>query len=143
MNDENAVRDLVAQRVSAMRAGDAKTICAAYTPDAVVYSLAPPLVQPPDGSRDVASMQAWFDEKGGRVWSDVRDLEVTVDGDLAVCTSLEAMGAPPDSPQPFSLWFRSTLALRRIDGEWRIFHEHASTPFYMDGSMRAALDLVP
>lgn len=143
MNDEPAIRELMADRVSAMRTGDAQTICRAYTPDAVVFSLAPPLVQPPHGAGDVAQMQAWFDDKGGSVWSDVHDLQVTVDGDLALCTSLQSMGAPPNSPQPFTLWFRSTLGLRRLDGQWRIIHEHTSTPFHMDGSFRAATDLQP
>jgi hypothetical protein len=32
---------------------------------------------------------------------------------------------------------------QRIDDRWRITHEHNSTPFYMDGSYRAATDLVP
>lgn len=143
MSDEQAIRDLIDTRTKAMRSGDAKTICAAYVPDAVVFSLAPPLVQPADGTRDVEQLQAWFDEKGGSVWSEVQDLEVTVDGDLALCTSIESMGAPPDAPQPFTLWYRSTLGLRRVDGQWRICHEHTSTPFYMDGSNRAALDLTP
>jgi len=133
----------VADRTTAMRTGDAEAICRPYTSDAVVFSLAPPLVQPPDGNRDVAQMRAWFEEKGGSVWSEVRDLHVTVDGDLALCTSLESMGAPPSSPQPFTLWYRSTLGLRRLDGEWRIVHEHTSTPFHMDGSFRAATDLQP
>jgi ketosteroid isomerase-like protein len=43
----------------------------------------------------------------------------------------------------FDLWFRSTLGLRKSDGVWRIVHEHTSTPFYMDGSFRAAVDLKP
>lgn len=143
MDDQAAIRQLVADRTTAMRTGDAETICRPYTPDAVVFSLAPPLVQPPDGTRDVARMTAWFQEKGGSVWSEVRDLQVIVDGDLALCTSLESMGAPPDSPQPFTLWYRSTLALRRLHGQWRIIHEHASTPFHMDGSFRAATELRP
>ena len=143
MNDEAAIRQLVADRTIAMRAGDAETICRPYTPDAVIFNLAPPLMQPPDGARDVAQMQAWLDEKGGSVGSEVRDLQVTVDGNLALCTSLASMGAPPDSPQPFTLWYRSTLGLRRLGGEWRIVHEHTSTPFHMDGSGRAATDLQP
>ena len=113
MDDETAIRTVIQDRTTAMRTGDAETICASYAPDAVVFSLAPPLVQPPDGARDVAKLQAWFAEKGGGVWSDVRDLQITVDGDLALCTSLHSMGAPPDSPQPFTLWYRSTLGLRR------------------------------
>jgi uncharacterized protein (TIGR02246 family) len=143
MTDEQTIRELIDTRTQAMRAGDAKTICDAYVDGAVVFSLAPPLVQPPDGTRDVAQLQEWFDEKGGSVWADVQDLQVTVDGDLALCTSLESMGAPRDAPQQFTLWYRSTLGLRRVDGQWRICHEHTSTPFYMDGSNRAALDLTP
>jgi ketosteroid isomerase-like protein len=30
-----------------------------------------------------------------------------------------------------------------MSGGWRITHEHNSTPFYMDGSDKAALDLQP
>jgi ketosteroid isomerase-like protein len=35
-------------------------------------------------------------------------------------------------------WTRSTLGLRKIDGAWKITHEHNSAPFYMDGSDRPA-----
>jgi uncharacterized protein (TIGR02246 family) len=143
MDDETAIRTLIQDRTTAMRTGDAETICSSYAPDAVVFSLAPPLVQPPNGTRNIAQLQAWFAEKGGSVWAEVRDLRVTVDGNLALCTSLDSMGAPPDSPQPFTLWYRSTLGLRRTDRQWRIVHEHTSTPFHMDGSLRAATDLQP
>jgi ketosteroid isomerase-like protein len=43
----------------------------------------------------------------------------------------------------FELWFRSTLVLREVDGRWQIVHSHESTPFHMDGSLRAAVDLTP
>ncbi len=41
------------------------------------------------------------------------------------------------------LWFRNTLCLKRTSDGWRIVREHASVPFYMDGSLRAAVDLTP
>jgi PhnB protein len=41
------------------------------------------------------------------------------------------------------LWFRSTVGLRRTTAGWQITQEHESTPFYMDGSGRAATDLKP
>ncbi len=144
MDDDAQIRQLVSERSAAMIRGDAQAIVDQYSPDAVVFSLAPPLRQPKDGTRDVAALQKWLDEKGGSVGSEVRDLEVSVGGDVAYCTGLERMGAPEGGSGPgFGLWFRSTLGLRRIDGQWRIAHEHTSTPFYMDGSMRAALDLQP
>jgi ketosteroid isomerase-like protein len=40
-------------------------------------------------------------------------------------------------------WNRRTIALRRLDGEWRIIHEHNSYPIKMDGSLKAATDLTP
>ncbi|MFD0204902.1 MULTISPECIES: nuclear transport factor 2 family protein [Saccharothrix] len=57
----------------------------------------------------------------------------------------EVVQAGPGGPHldQFDLWFRSTVCLRRVDGVWRIAHEHTSTPFYMDGSFSAALDLTP
>ena len=47
------------------------------------------------------------------------------------------------SREQVDLWFRSTVGLRRTADGWQITHEHDSTPFYMDGSDRAALDLKP
>lgn len=138
--DETAIRTLVNERIAAMEDGDAAAIVAQYLPGAVVFSLAPPLVQPADGARDQATLQAWLDEKGGRIGSGVRDLAVTVGGDVAFTTALERMSDPAGS---FTLWFRVTLGLRRVDGRWLIAHEHASTPFHMDGSYRAATDLQP
>lgn len=41
------------------------------------------------------------------------------------------------------MWFRATVCLRKMNGQWRIVHDHSSVPFYMDGSYRAAVDLKP
>jgi ketosteroid isomerase-like protein len=46
-------------------------------------------------------------------------------------------------PESFSLWYRVTLGLRKIDGRWLVTHEHESVPFEMDGSFRASVDLLP
>jgi ketosteroid isomerase-like protein len=69
---------------------------------------------------------------------------VTADGDVAFATSLDAMTAvPKGGSEEFTLWYRTTLGLRRIDGRWLITHEHNSVPFLMDGSFRAAVGLEP
>jgi ketosteroid isomerase-like protein len=74
----------------------------------------------------------------------VTQLQITQDGDVAFATSIDSMTATPQGgTEPFTLWYRVTLGLRRIDGKWLITHEHHSVPFYMDGSMRAAVDLEP
>ena len=61
---------------------------------------------------------------------------------MAFVHCLTRMTATPmGSPDPFSLWLRSTFGLRRIEGRWLITHRHESTPFHMDGSFRAATEL--
>ncbi|PVZ08982.1 SnoaL-like protein [Actinomycetospora cinnamomea] len=66
------------------------------------------------------------------------------DGDLAVVHGLTRLTARPvGEPEPLTLWFRSTYALRRVDDAWRIVHQHQSVPFHMDGSFRAAIELGP
>ena len=61
---------------------------------------------------------------------EVRDLTVTVGGDVAFCHSLDRLSATPHgAPEGFELWFRATICLRKIEGTWLITHEHNSTPF--------------
>jgi len=52
-------------------------------------------------------------------------------------------GTPKAAGRPISFWMRATMCFERIDGAWRFVHEHTSVPFYMDGSLRPAFDLLP
>lgn len=141
-SDEVLIRELVDRQVEAMRSGDAAAVVGLRAADVVGFTLAPPLVQ--SDMTSVAGMAAWFATFDGPLEYEVRDLEVTVGGDVAFCHSLNRMSAVPvGMAEAFELWFRATLGLRKVDGAWRVTHEHQSTPFYMDGSLRAAVDLKP
>jgi ketosteroid isomerase-like protein len=63
--------------------------------------------------------------------------------DVAFCHGLTHMTGTKTDGELVDLWFRSTVGLRRTAAGWQITHEHDSTPFYMDGSGRAATDLRP
>jgi len=119
-----------------MRERDAERFVAHYAPQIVKFDLPPPLVYTGPQTCDAGALRAWFaSHPGGPVAYEIRDLTVAVGGDVAFCHSLNHLGN--------ALWFRSTIGLRKIDGAWRVTHEHNSTPFYMDGSDKAALDLQP
>ncbi len=118
---------------------DADAIAESYAPDAVIYDLAPPL-----GRRgmDRDSIAAWLASWEGPIRIDSRDVELAIDGNLAFVSALNRMrgrqgGADQD------MWFRTTLCLLKASGRWLIVCDHASVPFYMDGSYRAAVDLKP
>ncbi|MEU4443718.1 nuclear transport factor 2 family protein [Actinosynnema sp. NPDC050801] len=144
MSEHSDIRDLLEGRAAAMRAGDADRLVADYLPDAVTFTLAPPLRHTAPEVVDPEAMRAWFATFDSAVDYEVRDLDITAEGDLAFCHSLNRMSAVPRGlDEAFDLWFRATVCLRRVDGAWRIAHEHTSTPFYMDGTFGAALDLKP
>ena len=86
-------------------------------------------------SRD--NVAAWLAGWDGPIQIDARDVNLTVDGDLAFVSALNSMRGRQDQ----DMWYRITMCLRKISGRWRIVHEHSSVPFYMDGSYRAAVDL--
>jgi ketosteroid isomerase-like protein len=141
--DTEEIRRVVLERAAAVAAKDAKAMLAHNAPTIVEYDLAPPLRQPSNG-RDVEPVEKWLATFHGPMSMEIRDLEVTAEGSLAFCTSLNCLTATPISgTESFSLWFRSTLGLRKIDGAWLVVHEHQSVPFEMDGSFQASLGLQP
>ena len=150
-DDEAQIRGLVDRMVAGYDTKNAAQILADTAPDAMNYSLAPPLrfrrgelVDIGGGRKvDMASVegvQTWLDGFGdGQFEFEVRDLEVAAGGDVGYAFGLARMG----SPGVFSLWFRITLGLRKTDGRWQITHFHESVPFHMDETFRAATDLEP
>jgi ketosteroid isomerase-like protein len=143
-HNEAQLRRLMDDKAAAMRARDAEALVAQYAPDAVEFDLAPPLQKTGQDVHDVTGLKAWFSGFEGDIDFEVRDLRVTPSEDVAYCHSLNALTATPyGAPDAFTLWFRSTVCLRKVDGSWLITHEHVSTPFYMDGSFKAAVDLQP
>jgi uncharacterized protein (TIGR02246 family) len=139
------VRSVLAAHAAAHAAHDVERLLALYAPDAASYTLAPPLQQGPTtayGSPE--GVQAWFDTFAGPVELTYRDPVVATSDDIAFVHCLTRMTATSvGSNGSFSLWFRSTFGLRRTEGRWLIVHRHESTPFHMDGSFRAAVDLQP
>jgi ketosteroid isomerase-like protein len=141
---EAQIRHILAERETAMRARDAARLVATYAPEVVDFSLAPPLQQPAGDARDVSVRRNWFAGFDGPIEYEIRDLSVTAGEDVAFCHSLNRLSTTPrGAPRSFTLWFRATVCLRKVDGAWRITHEHNSTPFYMAPPFGAAIDLQP
>ncbi|WP_421724482.1 YybH family protein [Bauldia sp.] len=125
---------------AAYQAKDADAIAAGYAPDAVIYDLAPPLAR---RGLDRDETAAWLATWDGPVTFDGDDVDLVVAGDLAWMTMLSNMRGTKTDGTDVDLWFRTTTCFRNTDDGWRIVHDHASVPFLMDGSERAALALKP
>jgi uncharacterized protein (TIGR02246 family) len=137
--DRAEIEVVLQQLARAHAEHDADAISDSYAPDAVIYDLAPPL-----GRRgmDRDNIAAWLAGWEGPIQIDSRDIDLAVDGNLAFVSALNRMRGRQGGEDQ-DMWYRTTLCLRKADGRWRIVCDHASVPFYMDGSYRAAVDLKP
>ena len=142
-DNEREIREIIEARHAAQRAGDVSTMLSYYASEVVMFTLAPPLRQLTD-PHDPGPVEKWLATFEAPPTREVSRLEITADGDVAFATSIDSMSAvPKGAAEGFTMWFRATIGLRRIDGRWLITHEHDSVPFQMDGSLRAAVDLRP
>jgi len=116
-------------------------IAAPFAPHAVIFDLEPPLSH--DGI-SVERKRKWLEGWDTPLELIAQDFKVTVSGDHAYGYGyLRLSGTPKAAGRPISFWMRATMCFQRINGAWRIVHEHTSVPFYMDGSLRPAFDLQP
>ncbi|MGO1080485.1 YybH family protein [Inquilinus sp. CA228] len=137
---EARIHALVGERSAALRRKDAKSVVACQAADYVLYSLAPPLRTEEAGTE---GLEAWFATWRGPIGYEIHDLGIAAGGDVAFCHGFARMTGTKTDGESVELWFRVTLGLRRAADGWTIVHEHESVPFYMDGSLRAAVDLKP
>lgn len=135
--DKAAIEALFQRLARAHADHDADAIVEVFAPDAVIFDLAPPLRR---RGMDRDSVAAWLAGWDGPIRIDARDVDLTVEGDLAFVSALNRMRGRQGAEDQ-DMWYRSTMCLRRMSGQWRIVHDHSSVPFYMDGSDRAAVDL--
>jgi uncharacterized protein (TIGR02246 family) len=137
--DRTEIEALFQRLAKAHADHDAETIVESYAPDAVIYDLAPPL-----GHRGMTreAVTTWLAGWDGPILIDARDVNLMVDRELACSSALMRMRGRQGGEDQ-DMWFRATMCLRKLNGQWRIIHDHSSVPFYMDGSYRAAVDLKP
>jgi ketosteroid isomerase-like protein len=133
MNDENdrardeaRIRELTEAWRQAVLAKDTAALVAHYAPDVVVFDVVPP-ASITGVERYRENWQRWFDSISGPLAFDMVDMHIAVSGELAYAHSLNrvAAGGRDDI-------VRATVCFRKIDGDWRVVHEHASVPLMMD-----------
>jgi ketosteroid isomerase-like protein len=138
--DEDEILALLAALRQAHHDKDAAAIAAAYTDDAIICNLAPPLFH---RGVDLKEKQAWLDTWEGPIDLEPRGYSLRISGDVAYAQGYIRLSGTKTSGEQISFWLRDTICLDRVNGAWKIVHLHSSVPFYMDGSLRPAFDLQP
>lgn len=135
------IRECLDSLVQALRAKDINALMAHYAPDIVTFDLRPPLqVHGADAYRK--NFEAWFASVQGPIDYEIRDLHITMSGDVAFCHSLCHVKSRSTTGRTADYWVRVTSGFHIVNGRWMIAHEHVSVPIMME-TMQAALDLQP
>lgn len=123
--EENQVRTLIESWAAAVRRHDLPAILAHHDPDILMFDLPLPLQ-----CRGIEEYkQTWdlffkYNQPGGAF--DVEELAITAGQDVAFATAIMHCSPGPGSNSGFQ--FRLTMGLRKVNGDWRIVHEHHSEP---------------
>ena len=127
-NDHQAILDLMSKWRSALEQKDVERMMEDYLPDALMFDACPPYkTEGAEGIRKTwENCLPYFPDE---FRSEHCDLQVHVAGDIAFVHGLHHfVPTPPDHPCGQS-WFRITIGLRKVGGQWKVAHEHASIPF--------------
>ena len=128
-SDETRIKIILEDWASAVRRHDLAAILAHHDPDMVMFDLPAPLQ-----CRGIeAYEQTWallFHYHMPGTAFDFRELALTVGSDVAFAVAIMWCG-PHSSSNPADkdgFLFRLTIGLRKVNGDWRITHEHHSVP---------------
>lgn len=138
---EVLIRQRVEDYAKAIRARDIDGVLSLYAPKVVSFDLNPPLrYAGADNKR--RAWQEFFTTYTGPVGYEIRDLNVTTDGNLAFVHSLNHVRGTLAGGHIADLWVRWTACFRRIDGVWLVAHDHVSVPADLAHG-QALLNLTP
>ena len=138
-HDEARIRGTIDARANAIRNKNVYGVLATFSKNSVGYFIENPLQQLPL-QEDLAG---WFTTWSGPIGYEIGNCEIFVGNDVAYCHGLNRWTGPRTDGEDTDIWFRETLCFRKINGQWLITHIHESVPMYMDGSLKAAIDLKP
>jgi ketosteroid isomerase-like protein len=138
---QSEVRALFDSRSEAIGMKDIDRLMSLYSPDVVYFDLVPPLQY--SGSAALRDrFLEWFDGFAGPIGQELRDVDVSASGDIAIAHMLIRATGTQKSGREVGFWVRATDACRRSHNGWLITHEHVSLPVDVR-SGSAATDLVP
>ena len=139
--DEARIRELIEERVRAIRAKDVDALMSDHAPDVVIFDALDPLRYV--GSEAVRERAGqWLSWYRGPVGYEVRDLSVTAGDVAAFCHYLYRVTGTMTNGSEVDMWVRSTVCFRKAGGAWVVAHEHASVPFDAE-SGKASVKLKP
>jgi uncharacterized protein (TIGR02246 family) len=127
LSDEAQIRVLIDRWAKAVRDEDRAAIRADHDSEILMFDVPPPFL-----SRGLdaymATWETFFSSSEKPVSFDFHDVKITCGQDVAFATGIGKCVNIDASGKREPLEFRLTMGLCKINGKWRIMHEHHSLP---------------
>jgi uncharacterized protein (TIGR02246 family) len=125
--DEMDIHALIDRWARAVREENRVGIRADHDSEMLMFDVPPPFL-----SRGLdaymATWETFFSCAEKPVAFDFHDVKITAGNDVAFATATGRCVDIDSKGKREELEFRLTMCLRKIDGRWRVFHEHHSLP---------------
>jgi uncharacterized protein (TIGR02246 family) len=125
--DEIDILALIQKWAKAVREENRAEIRSDHDSEILMFDVPPPLA-----CRGIdAYMATWekfFSSQEKPVTFNCDDVKVTAGNDVAFATAIGRCVNKAPNGEREKLGFRLTMGLRKIDGRWRVMHEHHSLP---------------
>jgi uncharacterized protein (TIGR02246 family) len=138
-HDEAEIRKLVEDWRSALCAKDLDRMLAHYAPDVLFFDVVPPY-QHKGADAYRRTWENCFPYLPESIDSEMRDLSITVHGDGAYAHCLQRITDKNTGRPATCNWVRVTVCYQRMEGKWKVVHEHVSVPFDPMTSKAAFID---
>ena len=127
-SDDFGARQVIEKWALAVRSRDIEAVLADHVEDMVMFDVPPPVeLRGIDAYRDSwPPFFKWLENESGTF--EIVRLYVTAGDTVAFATALLRCGSKASLAKDNSAQLRLTVGLRKIDGAWKIAHEHHSFP---------------
>jgi uncharacterized protein (TIGR02246 family) len=141
--DEKEIRALIQRLVTAAKAKDVSAVMSVYVADESlrVFDITPPL-QYRGAKAYKEAWEAFFAALPGPLEIEIREFNVMTDGPLGFSHEIDTWSGTDPEGQEVTFTMRVTYVYRKVNGKWRIIHEHGSVPVDVTTG-RAELSLKP
>lgn len=128
MDSKAEIKKLIDDFMAAFCAKDVKKMLSFYAPDVVVYDVKPPW----QTKGAVAWRHAWeacigYFPDYFRI--EISELHIHAGDDIAIAHMMFRLTGAPKEHDAMQTWIRTTSGYKKIQGKWKIVHEHGSVPF--------------
>jgi uncharacterized protein (TIGR02246 family) len=126
---ESRIKALIEAWADAVRRHDLSGILAYHEQDVVMFDVPPPL-QSRGMDEYKKTWDLFFEYHKPSQAFDIEELAITAGEDVAFAVAIMRCGSGTlkGPPKEAGFLFRLTIGLRKLDGDWRITHEHHSVP---------------